>query len=470
MIRLWHPNPGAMDDTVSRELGDRLQRAIGDRFEIAGLIGAGGFAAVFRARDLTLDRDVAIKVLDPRIALDEEATRRLLDEARLVAAAEHPHIVPLYEAASRDGITWLVMRHFGHGTVAALLAREGALSPADVARIGAEVADALATAHARGIVHLDLKPDNLLVDAERHAYVADFGIARLLRAGEGQPSGLATGSPHYMSPEQVAGDVVDGRADVYALGLVLWELASGRQAISGGSAQQVMANQIRQLPPALREVAPELPAPLAAAIMRAIAKDPAERWPSAREMADALRQAGESAHLLSPRVVKRKRRRRWFTGIGLAFAGVAGVVVLLVVMLVRVITGMSSGAPPAIDAWAPGIPAPLLDSARTIGALPDSAVRYIYAPHGRGMREALLFTRDSMIVARTGGARRLALEDDIRIDIKREGSRGLLVVTSDGGAVVDTVYDGMSGLEQQVLLLALKRMDPDTSAAAKERE
>ena len=148
------------------------------RLEIGELLGVGGFAAVFRARDPLLGRDVAIKVLDPSLA-QGRGTDRLLDEARLIAATEHPHIVPLYEVDRQGDLVSLVMRYFPHGSLAERLEREGALPPAMVARLGTEVADALATAHARGVVHLDVKPDNILLDADGHAAVTDFGIARL---------------------------------------------------------------------------------------------------------------------------------------------------------------------------------------------------------------------------------------------------------------------------------------------------
>ncbi len=287
-----------MDAARTEALARRLNAALGGRLALGELLGVGGFAAVFRGRDPLLNRDVAIKALDPTLVLDDSAADRLLDEARLVATAEHPHIVPLYEAGHRDGVVYLVMRFFPDGTLGARLSGEGPLTPAGVARLGIEVADALSAAHARGVLHLDIKPENLLLDGDGHAFVADFGISRVAAAADATPDGTSSGTPHYMSPEQVAGDRLDGRADVYALGVVLYEAATGRRPITGNSAVNIMANQVSKAPEPLSTVAPDLPKALSDIITRALAKDPDDRWDSAKEMADALRTASAADKLL----------------------------------------------------------------------------------------------------------------------------------------------------------------------------
>jgi serine/threonine-protein kinase len=448
-----------MDEPLARDLGGRLGATLGGQFEIGELIGAGGFAAVFRARDPLLGRDVAIKVLDPSVPRDPAAADQLLDEARMVATIEHPHIVPLYEAGNRDGLVFLVMRYFPDGTVGSRLERSGALPPAAVAQLGVEVADALAAAHARGVIHLDIKPDNILLDSAGHAAVSDFGIARLTAGAEPLATGLVSGTPHYMSPEQVAGDQLDGRADVYALGVVLYELATGRRPVGGDTDAKVMANQIRQTPTALGEVAPEFPALLAQVITRALAKDPAERWASAGEMAAALRAASAPDKLLSPRWARRKARRRWYGRMALVGGGLTAGIALLVYAVVRLIGMFTEGAPPALDAMAPMIPAPMLDSARAGGFLAaDDTLLYLFAPHERGLGDALFVTTRDLIAVTGGVPRRYPRAADYRIDLRRTDQQGVLTFTHPETKATDTVYHAMTGVEQQVLLLALRRV------------
>ena len=448
-----------MDEALARGLGARLGAALGDQFEIGELIGAGGFAAVFRARDPLLGRDVAIKVLDPSVASDPAASDRLLDEARMVATIEHPHIVPLYEAGRRDGLVFLVMRYFPDGPVGSRLERSGDLAPAAVAGLGIEVADALAAAHARGVIHLDIKPDNILLDSGGHAAVSDFGIARLTAGAEPLATGLVSGTPHYMSPEQVAGDQLDGRADVYALGVVLYELATGRRPVEGDTDARVMANQIRQMPVAIGAVVPEFPAPLAEVITRALAKDPEARWNSAADMAAALRAASAPDKLLPPRLARRRARRRWYARMAMVAGGLTAGLVLLVYIVVRLLGMFTEGEPPTLDAMAPTIPAPMLDSARSLGYLAeDDTVLYLFAPHGRGLDNALYVTTRDLIALTDGRPRRYPRKADYSIDLRRTNQQGVLTFTHPVTEATDTVYRAMSGVEQQVLLLALRRI------------
>jgi len=448
-----------MDEALVRDLGARLGATLGGRIAIGELIGAGGFAAVFRARDPLLGRDVAIKVLDPTVARDPAASDRLLDEARMVATIEHPHIVPLYEAGRQDGLVFLVMRYFPDGTVGSRLERSGPIPPAGVARLGIEVADALAAAHARGVVHLDIKPDNILLDSAGHAAVSDFGIARVTAGVEPLASGLVSGTPHYMSPEQVAGDQLDGRSDVYSLGVVLYELATGRRPVGGDTDAKVMANQIRQTPPPIGEIAADFPAPLAGVITRALAKDPAERWASAGDMAAALRAATAPDKLLSPRLARRKARRRWYGRMAMVGGGLTAGLVMLVYIVGRILGMFTEGEPPALDAMAPMIPAAMLDSARSSGYLTEGdTVLYLFAPHGRGLADALYVTTRDLIAVADGSARRYPRKTDYDIDLRRTNRQGVLTFTHPETKAIDTVYHAMTGVEQQVLLLALKRI------------
>lgn len=448
-----------MNEALIRELHARLRSALEKRFEIGELLGAGGFAAVFRARDPVLGRDVAIKVLDVSLAADATATERLLDEARLVATIEHPHIAPLFEAGRHGDIVCLVMRYYPEGSLGDRLAGDGTIPAAEIARLGAEIADALAAAHERGVVHLDIKPDNILLDADGHAAVVDFGIATA--AGRPGEDGVARGTPHYMSPEQVAGDPVDGRADVYALGVVLYELATGKRPIGGDSAAAVMANQIRQAPAPLSSLAPELPTALAGVITRALAKEPEARWSSARELGDALRRAGSEHLLVPPRMARRRTRRRWYRRGGILLGGVIAGIALLVYAAVSVIRVFSEGEPPSLDVMAPLIPAEILDSARTRGVIDQrDTVIYVFAPNGHGLDDAMLVTTRHLIAISQGAPRRYAHAADYDLDIRRTGSVGMLILRDSAASRVDTLYHGMSGREQQALFFALRRALP----------
>ncbi|MBP2647389.1 MAG: protein kinase [Gemmatimonadetes bacterium] len=446
-----------MDDTAIQEMARRLQAAFAGRLQVAELLGVGGFAAVFRARDPLLARDVAIKVLDPSLA-QGRAADRLLDEARLIAATEHPHIVPLYEVDRQGDLVSLVMRYFPHGSLAGRLEREGTLPPAMVARLGTEVADALATAHARGVIHLDVKPDNILLDAEGHAAVTDFGIARLAGEHEGAGPGIVSGTPHYMSPEQVAGDRVDGRADVYALGVVLYEMATGHRPVTGASAPEVMANQVRTAPAPLAQVAPELPAALAAIITRALAKDPAARWQSAADMAEALRRAGAADQLLAPREVRLRTRRRWYRRTATLVGGLLVGVIGAVWLVVSIWRAMYAGTAPAIDAMAPRIPATIIDSAIGLGALtPADTVQYVFAPAGMGVPGAFIVTTREMVALPGGRVRRYPISGNADIDLRLHNRSGYLIISDTALGVKDTVYRTMSGRELRILIGALGR-------------
>ena len=447
-----------MNETSVGTLATRLKTTFGGRLELGELLGVGGFAAVFRARDPLLNRDVAVKALDPTLVRDDASADRLLDEARLVATAEHPHIVPLYEAGHRDGIVYLVMRFFPDGTLGTRLSRAGSLPPADVARLGVEVADALSAAHARGVLHLDIKPENLLLDADGHVFVGDFGISRVVTTAGAAPDGTSSGTPHYMSPEQVAGDRLDGRADVYALGVVLYEAATGRRPITGSSAVNVMANQVSQAPEPVSAAAPELPRALAVIISRALEKDPADRWDSAKDMAEALRAASAADQLLSPRLVRRRTRRRWVSRTALIIGGIAMGMGFVAYVAFQIWMGFRTGEPPGLDALAPNIPPAVVDSARAMGALgaQDSAL-FVFAPHGRGVRDALIATPKDLIVMTDGTSRRYAHEA-FTLLLARTNREGFVILRFPGGAPPDTVYRSISGLEQQVLELGMRRV------------
>ncbi|HET7379947.1 MAG TPA: serine/threonine-protein kinase, partial [Gaiellales bacterium] len=275
-------------DTLRR----RLQKALGKQFTVGDLLGEGGFAAVFRVRDIAQARDVAVKVLDLGMTPSPGLAERFVREARTSASLEHPHIVPIYKVGGyKNEVLYIVMRCVDGPSVRQLLERHQRLSVVDAARIARQVADALGYAHARGIVHRDVKPDNVLVDGSGHVLVTDFGIAKAAQeasASQLTTEGMVVGTPHYMSPEQATGERVDRRSDIYALGVVLYQMLAGTPPFDGESAQSVLMKQATAEPEPIRRLRGDVPSALAAVIERMLAKDPAERYQTAEELSQAL--------------------------------------------------------------------------------------------------------------------------------------------------------------------------------------
>ncbi|MEX2180780.1 MAG: serine/threonine-protein kinase [Gemmatimonadaceae bacterium] len=273
------------------DLGPRLQRSLGDAFAIERELGGGGMARVYLARDAALDRRVVIKVLDLEgaIAASGERFRR---EIKLIAQLQHPHIVPVLTAGGDDTLLWYAMPYVAGESLRARLVREGALPLADALRIARELLDALAFAHEHGVVHRDVKPENILLEG-RHAVVADFGVAKALSeagvSGAGLTSvGLALGTPAYMAPEQAMADATTNhRADLYAAGAVMYEMLAGAAPYTG-AAQAVVAAHLTAPIPRIEERRNDVPPAVASLIFRLLAKNPAERPQSAHEVAVAL--------------------------------------------------------------------------------------------------------------------------------------------------------------------------------------
>ncbi|MGD8321839.1 MAG: serine/threonine-protein kinase, partial [Gemmatimonadota bacterium] len=242
------------------------------------------------ARDLRHERDVALKVLDPELAASIGA-ERFLAEIRTTARLQHPHILPLFDSGEADGFLFYVMPFVDGETLRDRLAREGELSIDDALRIAREVADGLAYAHGAGVVHRDIKPGNILL-AGGHATVADFGIARSVERAGGDhltQTGASIGTPTYMSPEQASADVrVDGRSDIYSLACVLYEMLAGEPPYTGPTAAAILAKKVTQLPPPVRVVRDTTPPWLEAALGRALAKSPADRFATAEAFVTAL--------------------------------------------------------------------------------------------------------------------------------------------------------------------------------------
>ncbi|MBK6489410.1 MAG: serine/threonine protein kinase [Gemmatimonadetes bacterium] len=267
-----------------------LSVALSGRYAIDRELGRGGMGVVYLARDIALDRFVALKVLPPELASRPASRERFLREARTAAQLSHPNIVPVFHADAIEAHVFFAMAFVDGENLAERVRARGALPVAEAVRLLREVAWALAYAHARGVVHRDIKPENILLDrTTARAMVTDLGIARdTTRADALTQTGHVLGSVHYMSPEQVAGDVLDGRSDLYSLGVVGFFLLSGRLPFEGDVASAVLVAHATRAAPALASVAPAVPRQVAAVIDACLAKDPAARPPTGEAMADQL--------------------------------------------------------------------------------------------------------------------------------------------------------------------------------------
>ncbi len=262
-------------------------------YRVVAHLGRGGMATVYRAHDPALDRDVALKVLPAEFLHDPAFAERFRQEARVAAKLEHPHIVPVHAFGIEEGRPWMAMRLLPGGSLAERV-RRGPLEPREAAARLREVADALDYAHTRGIVHRDVKPANVLLDGASRAYLADFGIARMLEGSSvATATGLIQGSPSYMAPEQAMGAKVDRLADVYALGVMAFECLTGRVPYTGTTPVAILMKHVQE--PVPEPTAAEVPPALAAVLRRCLAKAPADRWPSAGAFAVALEEAAAGA-------------------------------------------------------------------------------------------------------------------------------------------------------------------------------
>lgn len=304
---------------MSDEL-DHLRSALRGRYTLERELGRGGMATVWLARDLKHQRSVAVKVLRPEVASALTA-ERFLREIKTAARLAHPHIVPLFDSGRADGCLYYVMPYVPGETLRQCLDRERQLPVADALRITADVAEALDYAHRHGLVHRDIKPENVLFE-EGHAVVADFGVSRAIAAaapGETlTEAGLAVGTLHYMSPEQAAGDrEIDGRADIYALGCVLYEMLTGVPPFQGATAASVLRQHLVEVPRAIAAHRAGVPEAVEAAVSKALAKVPGDRWRSGAEFVRALTGAA------APTPHARRARRPVAIAILVAGAGIA---------------------------------------------------------------------------------------------------------------------------------------------------
>ncbi len=266
----------------------RLRRATGNRFRIIRRLGGGGMADVYLAEQVQLARHVVVKVLHPHLGRDPEVAERFRREAEAAAKLVHPHVCGILDYGATEDVVYTVMPYFEGGSLADMIQKSRYVDSARTAAVGAQVACALDYAHRRGVIHRDVKPDNVLFDEDGNAVLTDFGIATARFHGRLTASGRAMGTPHYMSPEQAMGKLVDGRSDIYAIGILLYESLVGFPPFDGADAFAVSYKQVHESAAAPCEVAARVPAALSEIVMRCLSKAPAMRYARGYELADAL--------------------------------------------------------------------------------------------------------------------------------------------------------------------------------------
>jgi hypothetical protein len=434
-------------------LQQRLQQALNPEFTVGPLLGQGGFAAVFRARDNSLNRDVAVKVLDVELTPSSNVAERFIREAQTIARLEHPHIVPIYKVGRHEGVLYIIMRCIDGPSLRQLLGTHKRLSVGDAARITRQVTDALAYAHSHDIVHRDIKPDNILLNTSGHVLVTDFGIAKAAQAaagvgGQGEQlttEGMIIGTPQYMSPEQASGDKVDGRSDIYSLGIVLYQMLAGSPPFDGNSSASILAKQLTQPPDPIRRGRPDVGEELAFVLDRMLEKNPAKRFQTAAEVSRALVNALPTAARDRVRVPLRRRLRSMMfkSLIGLGVAGCLAFVAFVAGAAAVAYTVFSK--PPRVAVHAP-LPDSLVRVLRARRAIVsgDPAL-YAYQPGGQEDTTLLLLTQGRAVVV-TPRQLRSYPRDSVygSVDFQFRGGVAFRFVLRRRGAPGDTVYRHLS--------------------------
>jgi YVTN family beta-propeller protein len=395
-------------------------------YRLEALVGRGGMSAVYRAEDLRLGRRVALKFLAPELAQDARFRERFLAESRLAASLDHANIVPIFEAGETDGLLYIAMRYVEATDMRALL-RGGPLDPPRAIALVAQLADALDAAHARGLVHRDVKPSNALVAVEgarEHVYLADFGLTKHTTSRGGPTAtGQMVGTVDYVAPEQIRGEEVDGRTDLYSLGCVLFECLTAEVPFPRGSEVATIYAHLEDEPPRPSERGVRVPPALDAVVARAMAKDPARRWQTGAELAAAARAALPDRRVaFRARRIRRPSRPVVLAGLGLLIALAAAVGALLV-------TGGGDRTLPAIDANAVAV----IDPSKT--AL-DAQIPLASSPSQMAVGDGAVWvtTADEQTVSRIDTATRT-----IRQTIRVGSGAGAIALSKHGVWVVNNL-------------------------------
>src|SRR5436309_6269856 len=460
----------------------RLQQALGSEFTVGPLLGQGGFAAVFRARDNVLNRDVAVKVLDVELAPTATAAQRFMHEAQTVAGLEHPHIVPIYKVGRHEEIFYIIMRCIDGPSLGQLLETQKKLDIGDAARITRQVADALAYAHSHEIVHRDIKPDNILLDKSGHVLVTDFGIAKAAQAAKEKRTGASSqltsegvvvGTPQYMSPEQAAGDPLDGRSDIYSLGIVLYQMLAGAPPFDGPSSADILAQQLTEAPEPIRRHRPDVPEEMAVVLDRMLAKKRNERFQMASEVSRALVGALPTAARDRVHIPLRRRLKAMFyrSLVGLSVAGC-----LLAIAFAgggAAVAYYVFSKPPQVAARSP-FPDSLARMLRDRRALlPGDAGMFAYRPAGQEDTTMLLLTRRRTVVVTPHEVRSYARDSLGRamdLILRCRLAFRLVIYGRHSATVADTVYRSLSFRDMVQLRTQLNRApEPEPRPAVRPR-
>jgi eukaryotic-like serine/threonine-protein kinase len=372
--------------------GPALPTVLAERYQLDRSLGNGGMGEVFEATDLTLHRNVAVKLLSPSLVQDEPARARFLREARALAQVNSPHVVAVYDAGEDDERPYLVMELVEGTTLEHELERAGRLEPPRAVAIATDIASGLASAHEQGIVHRDVKPSNVFLTPSDAAKIGDFGIARLERPDATLTlTGQTFGSPPYVAPEQATGGTVDARADLYSLGCVLFQMLVGRRPFSGDDAVSLVYQHVHTTPPRVDSLHPEVPVALGDLVAGLMAKDPDDRPDSAEEVQRALESVPTepvatatatatvpvTATAVLPRRAQAERRRKpWWPLV----AGIVGVVVLLALTTAAI---LARGDPTAV-ASSPTQPVTTAPSSPAASASSSPSVPLPQTPEAAG--------------------------------------------------------------------------------------
>jgi tRNA A-37 threonylcarbamoyl transferase component Bud32 len=331
-----------------------LGETIGGRYELEELVGHGGMSSVYKARDSLLERNVALKVLHEQYNADEEFVERFKREARSVAQLQHPNIVTVIDRGEEDGRQYIVFEYIDGENLKELLVRQSRLDVREALEIAVEVARALAFAHQHGLVHRDVKPQNVLLNGDGRAKVTDFGIARSVDVEGMTSTGMVLGTSNYIAPEQASGEPVDAHTDVYALGVVLYEILAGEVPFPGESFVAVAMKHVHEPAPNLLEKRPDVPLRVATAVDRALEKRPEERFPTMDAFAAELeaclaeldREDDGDATLIVPRLRRDRRRRVWRLPAGIALLALLAVTAIVTgLVMLGEGEGNTAGAP-----------------------------------------------------------------------------------------------------------------------------
>lgn len=443
-----------MDETPepSGESIDAVRAAVAGQYTVERLLGQGGMGAVYLGRDKTLDRPVAIKVIKPDVAANDVIRDRFLQEARSVAKLRHPNIVSVYSAGEANGLLYFAMELVEGQSLREVIEKAGRIPHSQAERIISEIALALDHAHAHGLVHRDVKPDNILIETSTgRALLTDFGVARAAQAGAEHgltQTGMIIGSPRYMSPEQISGDHrIDGRADLYALALVGYELYTGTPVVASGTVASMIYKHMSETPPPLSSAVPGIPAHVSAAIAKGLEKDPDKRWQTGAEFAQAVR--GQSASTAPTHVTFSKRR-----------LGIVGAVVAVAIAM-GVWFGLRAGstggnsflvAPFEIQSSDPGV-----------AWLHDGSVNMLTLTLGQWSDLNVVdYERTLSLIdaAELGAKARLSAEDAFALARRAKASRvvmGQVMTTNDSLIVVAKLYDVASKKSNQQAQASIPR-------------